>query len=388
VRAARLFDQIAHQVETERALLPQAEVPLSFLGQRKMGEALRGLHAGDGRHLARLPYTVLGLLPDADGDWEAQAPASIYVVEQEQLFVSLDRPEDDADTQALLAHAYVHALQDQHFDLEALRARAGTTDERLAVQALIEGDATLVTGLYRSRDLSSVDWEQLIDLIVEAEQPVRSAELTNSETWARLQRFPNDEGKAFAHDLFERGKWDAINQSYTRPPRSTEQILHPSRYPGLDAPDAQPDQPSTVTVPDLSPVLGEAWRLVLRDTLGEFVIGLHLSQVMGEETAWRRADGWDGDTLLVWEREDGDRMVVWRTLWDTSADAAEFERGLKLLIPQTHSPVRLLSRPRGLPGEWWETALGTVQLRRAGRYVLLVRAPDTNTVVNGLERLP
>ena len=49
-----------------------------------------------------------------------------------------------ASDTATFAHEVVHALQDQHFDLETfsdLRLE-GTSDESLAVTALIEGDAT------------------------------------------------------------------------------------------------------------------------------------------------------------------------------------------------------------------------------------------------------
>lgn len=388
VRAARLFDQIAHQVETQRALSPRAEVPLSFLKEREMEETLQELHAEDDPEPALLSYTVLGLLPSPPEHVQVHAPAGIYVAEQEQLYVAVERPENDADTQAVLAHAYAHALQDQHFDLEGLDARAHTTDERLALRALTEGDATLITGLYRYGSLSSADWEPLTNLIVEAEQPLYGGELAGDRAWEELRHFPNQEGRRFVDALLEQGGWDAVNRSYTSPPRSTEQILHPSRYLGLDSADGQPDQPSAVVVPDLGPVLGGEWQLLLQDTLGEFVIGLYLNQVMPEEAAWRRAEGWDGDTFLVWERKDGRRLTIWRTVWDSSLEALEFERGLKLLIPQLHLPVQPIEPPRGLSGQWWETDSGSIHLRRAGRYLLLVRAPDSNTVMNALERLP
>ena len=387
VRAARLFDQIAHQVETRRALVPQAEVPLSFLSEHQMEEILRSYHADDDPQSRLLPYSILGLLPDELGVVQAQTPAGVYLSEQKQLYVAIDRSEDDPDTQALLAHAYVHALQDQHFDLEGLRARAQTTDEKLALEALIEGDATLVTGLYRSEDLSSVDWDQLTDLIVEAEQPRYGGALADDETWNELRRFPSREGRKFVAAVVEHEGWDSLNRSYTNPPLSTEQILHPSRYLG-DSPRGEPDQPSAVHVPDLAPVLGSEWQPILEDTLGEFAVGLYLSQAMPQEAAWRRADGWDGDTLRVWERENGRRVVVWRTMWDTASEAQEFERGITLLIPQHYVPVRPFDAPRALLGQWWETPSGTVHARRDGRYLLFVRAPDTNTVVNALGRLP
>ncbi len=384
VRAARLFDQIAHQVETDRGLSPRAEVPLSFLDQREMEETLQSIYTEDDPASTVLPFTALDLLPEAPMEIQAQAPAGIYVTEQQQLYVATNRPENDLDAHTLLAHAYVHALQDQHFDLEAAYGRTRTTDERLAVQALVEGDATLATALYSSEDLSSVDWGRLTDLIVEAEHPRYGGALASSEAWTRLQRFPNQEGLAFARAVFDHGGWEAVNSSYTHLPRSTEEILHPSRYLGLN----QPAEPTTVIVPDLDPALGEEWGQLLQDTLGEFAIGLFLNQVMSGERAREIADGWDGDTLVVWEREDGRRTLVWRSIWETSAEAAAFERSLRLLIPQRHYPARPIDPPRGLPGQWWETDTGAVNVHRAARYVLLVRAPDTNTAINILQIVP
>ena len=304
VQAARLFDQIAHQVETLRGLHPRAEVPLSFLDEREMILLLRQLYAERGPEARLLSYTALGLLPNAPVSIRTHQVAGVYVPEQEQLYVATGQQDGSADDQALLAHAYTHALQDQHFDLGALDARAATTDATLAVQALVEGDATLLTALYRYEDLATADWERLTGLILQAEQPGYGEELDHVEAWARLQRFPYWEGRRFTSALFQAGGWEAINCGYTDPPRSTEQVLHPERY--LE----ERDVPAGVVVPDLGAVLGEDWTILLRDTLGEFVTGLYLDETLPEEMAWQAADGWGGDTFAVWEHEDGRRVLV------------------------------------------------------------------------------
>lgn len=388
VRAARIFDQIAHQVEMERGLPPLAEVPLSFLGEEDLKETLQGRYDETGPQPLPPPFTALGLLPGTPISIHARTPAGIYVTELKQLFISSERPEEEIDTQAVLAHAYLHALQDQYFDLGGMKTLARTTDEQLALQALIEGDAMLVTALYQHEDLSSVDWDRLTGLIMEAEQPLYTDGLADHEVWLRLKRFPYEAGRRFAASFLENGAWQGLNGCYTHPPRSTEQILHPSRYLGLDSPGEEPDQPSEVVVPALDRVLGDEWRPALEDTLGELAVGLFLGQVLPEEQAWSMAEGWDGDTLVVWEREDGRQLVVWRTVWDNSAEAVEFEEGATLLIPQRYAPVQPIEPPQGLPGHWWETGEGTVQVRRSAHHVLLVWGPDTNSVVNVMGRLP
>jgi len=381
VQAARLFEQIAHQVETLRGLSPRAEVPLSFLNECEMTRLLLQLYTERNLKAQLLPYTTLGLLPDEPIYVRPRQVAGLYVPEQGQLYVAIGAQGGDPDYQALLARAYTHALQDQQFDLSAMDDRATTTDALLAVRALVEGDALLSMALYRYQDLASADWTHLTELI-QSEMPGYSEELDRSEAWARLQHFPYLEGRQFAQTLFQAGGWEAISRAYTAPPRSTVQVLHPERY------LAGGDGPSTVVVPDLTEELGEGWTRLLRDTMGEFVVGLYLDAWLPEQMAWRAADGWDGDTFVAWEHEDGRRVLVWRTIWKDTAEATEFERALAMLVPERYLPARSLDPPAGMTGRWWETEAGALYVDCVGRYVTFVQAPDYDTLANLTGVLP
>jgi hypothetical protein len=383
VQAARLFGQIAHQVETRRGLSPHAEVPLSFLDEGEMTALLRQLYTERDPQVHLLPYVALGLLPDTPVALRASQATAIYVPEQEQLYVATSRQESSADAQALLAHAYIHALQDQHFGLRAVDARAVTTDAKLAVQSLTEGDAMLSTAIYSYQDLAAAEWEHLTDLIVRTEQPDYGEELSRSKAWTRLQRFPYWEGRQFVGALFQAGEWETVNRAYTDLPRSTEQVLHPERY--LE----ELDTPTSVVVPDLGAILDEGWTMALQDTLGEFVVGLYLDETLPEAESWRVSDGWDGDTFVVWEHEESGRRVrVWRTVWDSTAEATEFEEAFTALVPQRYLPAWPVEPPGGQSGRWWETDAGAVHVRRVARYVLFAQAPDLNTLTNIVGVLP
>ncbi len=382
VRAARLFDQIARQAETLRELSPRTVVPLSFMDAREMEALIHRLYPGSSLPAWLLPYTALEILPQTEISVCMDHVAGLYVPEQQQLYVSTSLWESNADDQALLVHAYVHALQDQHFDLRGMMARATTTDATLAMQALAEGDATLLAGLYTSQDLATADWEHLAELFARVEQPGCGGALDSTAAWARLRGFPYRQGRQFAAALFQMGGWEVVNRAYVTPPRSTEQVLHPERYLG------EPDLPDAVFVPDLSVVLGRGWTLRSQDTLGEFVVGLYLSEVLPETTAWSAADGWDGDTFVLWERDDAGRLWVWRSVWSSIGDASEFARALSALIPQHYLPTRPLEPPAGAGGEWWETDSGMMAVYRVGRYVILVQAPDTATLTRVTEALP
>lgn len=382
VQAARLFDQIAHQVETSRGLSPRAEVPLTFLDEREMAALLRRLHTQRNPQARLLPYVILGLLPDASVSIQVHQVASLYVPEQEQLYIATGRALDSEDDQLLLAHAHAHALQDQHFDLGAMDTRATTSDSTLAVEALIEGDATLLTAFYHYQDPAEADWEHLVSLLLEAEQASYGAELDANATWARIQSFPYREGRLFAAALFQAGGWEALNRAYTAPPRSTEQVLHPERYLGGQA------DPAHVVVPYPGVALDEEWELLLRDTLGEFVIGLYLGTFLPEETAWQAADGWGGDTFVAWEQEGGGQVRVWRTIWDSGAEAQEFERALVATVPHRYLLAQPVDPPAGLEGQWWETSSEAVYISRVARYVTFAEAPDAGLLADLVEALP
>ncbi len=382
VQAARLFDQIAHQVERLRDLTPQAEMPLSFLDEQDMARVLRQLHNRQG-YAARLsPYIELGVLPDVSLFTHPQQTPGLYVPQQHQLYILTGRQESSVDEQALLAHAYTHALQDQHFDLGAMDARARSTDATLAIQSLVEGDAMLSAALYRYGDLATTDWPHLTSLIIQAEQSRYSDELGGTENWDRIQRFPYWEGRQFGEALLQDGGWAALNRAYANPPRSTKHILHPEQY------LAGQDQAARVTVPDLSDALGSDWSLSIQDTFGEFVIGLYLEAFLPAEEAREVADGWNGDTFVKWRDGSARQVVVWRTFWDSAADATAFEIALQQMVGQKYLPAWPIEPPGGLIGTWWEIEEGGVYVVRVAHYVTLTQAPDLDILTDVAYVLP
>jgi hypothetical protein len=383
VQAARLLDQIERQVETVRGLSPRAEVPLNFLNEDEMSSLLRRLYRQRDSEALLLPFITLGLLPDETISIGVGQTAGAYILAEAQLYVVTNPSEINADDRVLiLARAYDQALQDQHFDLEAAEALARSTDAKLAVAALEGGDEMLLMALYRYGDLVAADWTHLEALAL-TELPSYGEALDDSQAWVRLRSFPYREGRYFATILFEVEGWDTVNRAYADLPRSTEQVLHPERYLA-----EEPDTPSDVFVPDLSGVLGEGWTLGVRDTLGEFVTGVYLEQTLTEQMAWQAADGWGGDTFVAWEHEDGGCVRIWRTIWDNTSEAAEFERALVTLVPQRYLPTRPLEPPQGLPGSWWETDSGVVYVYRVARHVVFADGPDADTLAGVVEALP
>lgn len=229
-----------------------------------------------------------------------------------------------------IAHEVVHALQDQHFDLWALAQRTHSNDVAAALQALIEGDATLsMLHFGRGADLPASAVHQYVDEGYDLRRVPAGTPL------ARLPRilqagliFPYAEGTHFAAALFAAGGLQALDAAYADPPLSTEQILHPERYLG-----AHRDPPLDVEMPDLSHALGPGWRASFDDVVGELGTRLLLEEHLGAEHPGLRAaaEGWGGDRLAVYRQgsdddEDAPVAGVWATTWDSPRDAATFAR--------------------------------------------------------------
>jgi len=129
------------------------------------------------------------------------------------------------------------------------------------------------------------------------------------ETW------PYTAGLAFVRALVARGGEKAVNDAFKNLPVSTEQILHPDRYPN--------DLPVPVGVPNLAPRLGPGWADLDVQGVGEEWLSLLLGLRIDQTTAAAAAAGWGGGIYRAWS--NGDRVaVVMSTVWDTPQDASEF----------------------------------------------------------------
>jgi len=125
---------------------------------------------------------------------------------------------------AELAHEITHALQDQHFKLDPWLNVAKTTDERLARQALVEGDASLTQALYDGLLSPAARARLFRALLMGGSNP-------SAEAFHRRQaHLVYADGSRFAEALHSGGGFEAVNAAYARPPASTFEILYPRRY--------------------------------------------------------------------------------------------------------------------------------------------------------------
>jgi len=299
----RILDAAGLHAELLR-LFDEAATPAEYAAQSRFGERMGLLPAG-----SDLRALQLALFEEQALGFYDQDTRQMTLVERGSgTFGPLER--------ATLAHEYTHALQDQHFGLADLGLDDLTQGDRaLARLALIEGDASLLMQQWAAENLSFAD---AMKVLLQALDPRQQAVLAGMPPILQRQlMFPYLDGLAFVTGLQAAGGWTAVDAAYSRPPDSTEQILHPEKYTVGEGPVA-------IASPDELGRLGAGWTETLADTLGELTISVWLEPAGGTKDAAAAAAGWGGDRVTMYEGPDGAWLIVWSTAWDTPADAAEF----------------------------------------------------------------
>lgn len=289
--------------------------------------------------------------------------------DEEDTFYVVSEGDLDLMDRLTFAHEFVHALQDEHYDLESFVDEDKLSDDQvLARLSLVEGDATLSMSEYLIAHISELTDEDMEALEsagdAESEEALAAAPPIIRETLD----FPYLYGLDFVAALREEG-WQAVDAAYADPPQSTEQILHPEKY-------LFRDEPTLVSLPPLTDTLGAGWHLVEAETLGEFQTGLYLENRLDKGTASLASEGWDGDQYAVYAR-DGGELLVFATVWDSPQDREEFVTAYGLYAEGKYGA----QATRTGEGEtWWETPEQTAVLAWDDTMVWVVLGPDVETV--------
>jgi hypothetical protein len=332
------------------------------------------LGADDLKGLSRLAVAG-GMLPEGTDlaslavSFTAATAGATYSPLDKQVLLVTDKG-GFRDT-GLLTHEFVHALQDQHFDLlKMILARPFSFDREEATFALVEGDAVSVERRVAQPDA----WarKSLEDVAREEDERFASYRKGLGALFPPLLTetfiFRYRDGLRFVETM--RRARPAINGDdvFRRPPQSSEQVLHPEKYLTHEAPRE--------VEPGVEEFADEGWRLTATTPLGEIgVRGLLMAGVPVEE-AKRAAAGWGGDRSFLFEREGHAPLFVWRTVWDTGRDAQEFFRAYNTMLQQRATP------DAGAANESeraWREGVSLTRIRLEGDAVTIVRGAEADT---------
>lgn len=329
---AAAMDEIEIQVSQLRGLEIEAAVPRQLLSTEELRQVvlndfLEGYDAVDEAQDVAV-MNIFGFLPnnfqlrDFYLELYSEQIAGYYDSEEKAMFVVSDSGFGGLE-RSTYAHEFVHALQDEHFDYDGALdftddSCKADTERCMALQALIEGDASLTEQLWFQNYGTQQDTQDMQNYALNYESPVYdSAPLSIKEALT----FPYLYGATFVQALYAQGGYSAIDAAFeTINPVSSEQIMHPSAYP-----DDLPDNP---TLPDLEKALGTGWEEVDHNTLGEWYVYLVLAKAydpqfrLYDSLALDAAEGWGGDTYSVFRNTQTGELAAFISFnWDTTSDA-------------------------------------------------------------------
>jgi len=227
-----------------------------------------------------------------------------------------------------LAHELTHALQDQNFGLGRLdRLNRTCRDDRAeAFLSLIEGDAVESQIRWARANLSN-------DEILEIQREAASIPPAPASVPRFVQAefaFPYAAGQSFVETIIAGGGLSALDKVLRHPPVSTEQILHPAKYPK--------DAPRDVRAPDISAKLGKGWKATDFSDVGEGFLRDMFQLELPAPEARQAAAGWDGGQYRAFGK--GSRTAVLLiTAWDTELDAREFSGTIERWISKRLAKV-------------------------------------------------
>jgi len=312
----------------------------------------------------------------AQVELQSEGILGFYDPETAEFVVVNDGALLDPAAQWTHAHEFVHALQDQHYDLEALTDDSLDSEAQAAVRALAEGEAELVQYLYlfdgdyfTAREVDAIlnDPAQNDASYLRDFPPILVSSLS----------FPYTSGVDFVTDLYRQDGFAAIDAAWANPPRSTEQILHPERYLAGDA-------PQVVAMVPLTDTLGAGWRQVDEDVMGEFYLREYLDQHAKLLGIHRMATGWGGDRYVIfWNEATRDLVMGLRLVWDDPADAAEFAAE----YPAYPAALYGVAGAPGPDGSTCWSGGDVICFMQNGGESFIVRGPDLTTATAVLTAL-
>ena len=318
------------QVEELRGLETKSEVAVEFLDRDELRARLEARAAEEmdpvETEAIGQMLKLLGLLP-ADVD----LLQTMFDLQEEQILGFYDPAEDafylvdtasdeplDALDQATFVHEYVHALQDQYYDLSRLSDDESLSeDQRGALQSLGEGDATLLMAQWAASNLSAAELQQIVAQASELDPEV----LDRTPPYVQsAMLIPYELGAQFVQTVVEAGGWEALDAIWRDLPASTEQLLHPEKY--------GEDDPTAVMLPaGLAAALGDGWSEPLRDVWGEADLLLLWQELLGEDAA-AAAAGWDGSQYVFLSNDNGAGLFAIEIVWDSEDEAAEGQQAM------------------------------------------------------------
>ncbi len=335
------INRLRSETEESRGLKFRSAIEVKRVSAKEMREVITRELDSDlpPRELAEREKALkaFGLLPQGKDLRKAmenllgEQVAGIYDPRAKRLYVREDPDKSEGDPlfdmaslldlgEFFVIHEMAHALADQHYDLVKSLGldEKGNDDRMAAAMAAAEGDATLTmfSVMAKRFGLESSDLAEIPELIDSRSLVGEFMGEDVPRYLAETLLFSYTRGMSFVREVTG-GRKEGLERIYKDPPRSTEQVLHPAKYIRKDDPPKQVSV-SGEKLPGAVQVSEGTW--------GEFATSLILEEWgSAPAVSLRASEGWGGDRYVVFANGSGSLSFIWKTIWDTEKDAAEFE---------------------------------------------------------------
>jgi len=292
-----------------------------------------------------------------------------------------------------MVHELIHALEDQHLDLEKLEEpyRENDPDRQFAIRCLFEGSAEYGRRRFQELrpDVARAYYKQVSsqEEMQQGQRRMMQAVPTHMilATLLHYRVGPNFVAHALGDDYA-----GGMQRLMADPPVSQEQVLHPYKWLGPER-----DYPRAVVWGgDLAKAAGQGWKKMDEHSVGELDLALYLDYFLGDENgrlnlkamgagtfvdamSSRAARGWDAGRALYLEGANGHITVVQALAFDTVKDAVGASRFLGAALHKANAGT--------WRGEGWksdaaggarsydyEGKYGHGRIQQSGRTVLLL----------------
>jgi len=258
-------------------------------------------------------------------------PRKFYVVRGAEKSLEKTGEEEEVETLAgvpgmagmaeklIFAHELTHALQDETLRLDRrMKDLKDNGDRGLALQSLLEGEATLVMVRVALAGLPGGDenTEEMLGPLLSAGALERSGVPKDLPDYFVDQLFfPYADGTAYVRRIVKSRGWAGMDRLWKNPPLSTSEILHD----GIAFAPAEgllPSNPGRLSPP--------GFHFLYSDTLGEWTVRFLLRRALETEEADAAAAGWRGDRIAFFS--SGRAIAyLWRARLESPAAAERFE---------------------------------------------------------------
>ena len=338
-------EQVARSVEQVRGRRFERQVPASEIDGAELKRVLRaklleGFPASQDDTIRTL--AAIGFIDETPNlvdrlvDFYASQVIAFYDPEPRRFFlvkggVAAALPDGGAEglggeaaERMIFAHELTHALQDESLRLDRrIKELKENGDRALALESLLEGEATLVMVKVILADLPIGQSAEVEDSLA----PLLSAGALEKANVPRdlpdyfvdQLFFPYVEGTAYARRVVKAQGWAGMDRLWKSPPASTSEIIH----------EGTPFRPAENLLDSGEARRGpEGYRALYTDTVGEWGLRFLLRKGMDSGAADALASGWRGDRIAYF---GSGRSIayLWKLRFDTTVSASRFESAWK-----------------------------------------------------------